>query len=495
MLAQAGAGTWIWGCTPESCTLTMILQSICTKGLPGRGNCCTFPRNDVQMEGNVTTKAEILKTVDREKVRFLRLQFTDILGALKNVEVPRSQFSKALDGQILFDGSSIEGFVRIEESDMLLVPDLDTFRVNPWVSPGGTRVARLICDIHRPDGEEFEGCPRLALKRQVANAAQLGYTMVAGPEAEFFLFQKDSTGGTRVETHDVGGYFDLTPVDKGEECRRDVVNVLEAMGFEVEAAHHEVAPGQHEIDFKYAPAVECADNVATFRFVVKKVALDHGLHATFMPKPIFGVNGSGMHTHQSLLNRQKRNAFYDARAEWQLSKVALGYIGGILKHAKAFVAVTNPLVNSYKRLVPGYEAPTNIAWSERNRSPLVRVPAKRKMSTRCEVRIPDPACNPYLALTVMLAAGLDGVTSELDPGPPVNKNIFAMSQREKRRLKIDELPSDLSLALDHLEKSAVVKEALGEHIYRHFVRAKRQEWHDYLAHVHPWERARYLESY
>jgi glutamine synthetase len=441
------------------------------------------------------SRAEILKTVNREKVRFLRLQFTDLMGALKNVEVPRSQFEKALDGQILFDGSSIEGFVRIEESDMLLVPDLDTFRVNPWMSPDGTRVARLICDIYRPDGTPFEGCPRLALRRKVEVAKKMGYRMVVGPEAEFFLFHLDEQGNPLIETHDVGGYFDLTPVDRGEECRRDVVVVLESMGFEVEAAHHEVAPGQHEIDFKYTEALACADNVATFRFVVKKVALDHGLHATFMPKPILGVNGSGMHCHQSLLNRNGKNAFYAATGEWQLSKVAQGYIGGILKHSKALVAVTNPLVNSYKRLVPGFEAPTNIAWSEKNRSPLVRVPAKREMSTRCEVRMPDPSCNPYLAIAVMLASGLDGVKNKLDPGPPVNKNIFAMSQREKRRRKIEELPADLSSALDHLEKDAVVKEALGDHILAHFVRAKRQEWAEYLSHVHPWEQDRYLNGY
>ena len=441
------------------------------------------------------SRAEILKTVESEKVRFLRLQFTDILGVLKNVEVPRSQFEKALDGQIMFDGSSIEGFVRIEESDMLLVPDYDTFRVNPWPSPDGSRVARLICDVHRPDGSEFEGCPRLALKRQTSKAKEMGYSMVAGPEAEFFLFQKGESGETLAETHDVGGYFDLTPVDQGEECRRDIVVVLESMGFEVEAAHHEVAPGQHEIDFKYSEALECADNVSTFRFVVKKVALDHGLHATFMPKPIFAVNGSGMHCHQSLLTGEGENAFYDPAAEYQLSKVAMGYIGGLLRHAKGFVAVTNPLVNSYKRLVPGYEAPTNIAWSEKNRSPLVRVPERRGMSTRCELRVPDPSCNPYLAMAVMLASGLDGVEQGLDAGPPVNKNIFAMSHREKRRLKIDALPADLSAALDMLEKDKVIQAALGEHIGENFVTAKRKEWHDYLSHVHPWERDRYLHEY
>jgi glutamine synthetase len=441
------------------------------------------------------TREEILKTAGKEGVRFLRLQFTDIVGIIKNVEIPRSQFEKALDGEIMFDGSSIEGFTRIEESDMLLVPDYGTFRVNPWTNPDGSKVARMICDVYLPDGSPFSGCPRMTLKRQVERAKEMGYAMVAGPEAEFFLFQRDPLGNAKVETHDVGGYFDLTPVDKGEECRRDVVIVLEAMGFEVEAAHHEVAPGQHEIDFKYSEAVGCADNVTTFRFVVKKVALDHGLHATFMPKPIFGVNGSGMHVHQSLLNRKNENAFYDAKAEWQLSKVALGYIGGILDHALGFAAVTNPLVNSYKRLVPGYEAPVNVAWSEKNRSPLVRVPAKRGMSTRCEVRMPDPACNPYLAFAVMLAAGLDGVKRSLHPGPPVNKNIFTMSNREKRRLRIGRLPASLSEALDEMEKDEVVKEALGGHILENYLRAKRQEWAEYISHVHPWEQERYLAEY
>jgi glutamine synthetase len=441
------------------------------------------------------TREEILKTADKEGVRFMRLQFTDILGVIKNVEIPRSQFEKALDGQILFDGSSIEGFTRIEESDMLLVPDYETFRVNPWVNPDGSKVARMICDVYLPDGEPFSGCPRMTLKRQVERAKKMGYTMVAGPEAEFFLFQKDGLGNPKIETHDVGGYFDLTPVDKGEECRRDIVIVLEAMGFEVEAAHHEVAPGQHEIDFKYAEAIACADNVTTFRFVVKKVAQDHGLHATFMPKPIFGVNGSGMHVHQSLMNGKGENTFYGPKDQWQLSRVALGYIGGILEHAPGFAAVTNPLVNSYKRLVPGYEAPINVAWSEKNRSPLVRVPAKRGMSTRCEVRMPDPSCNPYLALAVMMASGLEGVEKQLDPGPPINKNIFTMSHREKRRLKIDQLPANLSEALDELEKDQTVREALGEHIFDNYLRAKRQEWADYISHVHPWEQERYLGEY
>jgi glutamine synthetase len=440
-------------------------------------------------------REDIVRIVEEEDVRFLRLQFTDMMGIIKNVEIPRSQFDKALDGQIMFDGSSIEGFSRIEESDMLLVPDLETFRVNPWANPDGTKVARMICDVHQPDGSPFAGCPRLALKRVVERARAKGYQMVAGPEAEFFLFSKDAEGNTLTETHDVGGYFDLTPVDRGEECRRDIVIVLEAMGFEVEAAHHEVAPGQHEIDFKYADALACADNVVTFRFVVKKVALEHNLHATFMPKPLVGVNGSGMHTHQSLLDERGNNTFYDPDGRWQLSSTALSYIAGLLDHSAAMVAITNPLINSYKRLVPGFEAPTNVAWSERNRSPLVRVPARRGMSTRCELRLPDPACNPYLALAVMLAAGLDGIERGLDPGEPVNENIFAMSERRKRRLKIRQLPASLADALDHLERDKVILDALGDHVAQHYVQAKRQEWLEFIAHVHPWEQERYLAEY
>jgi glutamine synthetase len=441
------------------------------------------------------SKTEILKVCEAENVRFLRLQFTDIFGVIKNVEIPSSQFPKALDGEIQFDGSSIEGFTRIEESDMNLVPDLNSFAIYPWAHKNGEKVARLICDVYNPDGSPFSGCPRMTLKRQMDKASALGFTMVTGPEAEFFLFRRDANGDPIVDTHDEGAYFDLTPVDRGEEARRDIVLALEQMGFEVEAAHHEVAPGQHEIDFKYADAVTTADRVSTFRFIVKKVAMDHGLHATFMPKPIFGVNGSGMHVHQSFLDKKGNNVFYDAKAKYQLSKTALNYTGGILRHARAFVAVTNPLVNSYKRLVPGYEAPVNVAWSMRNRSPLVRVPARRGMGTRIEVRMPDPSCNPYLAFGVMLASGLDGVKNRIDPGEPVDKNVFKMSEREKRRLRIDQLPANLSEALDNLEKDGVVTEALGEHILTHFLEAKRGEWAEYISRVQPWEVEKYLETY
>jgi glutamine synthetase len=440
-----------------------------------------------------TLKAAILERAEQEKVKFLRLQFTDILGTIKNVEIPDRQFRDALNGEIMFDGSSIEGFVRIEESDMYLRPDLDTFAVFPWGNPGGEKVARMICDIHRPDGEPFEGCPRSTLKRVIALAAGQGYVMNAGPEAEFFLFQRRN-GLPTTETHDTGSYFDLTPVDQGEEVRREIVLALEAMGFHVEAAHHEVAAGQHEIDFRYDDVLATADNISTFRFVVKNVAMRHDLHATFMPKPLFGINGSGMHTHQSLFSNGK-NIFFEPDGPWQLSPPCLYYIGGLLRHAKGFCAITNPLVNSYKRLVPGYEAPTNIAWSERNRSPLVRVPAARGDATRVELRMPDPSCNPYLALAVILRSGLDGIEKQVDPGPPVNKNIYKMSHRERRHLRIDELPMNLSEALDELEKDDLIRETLGDHIFNHFVEAKREEWFDYIRQVSPWEVERYLAAY
>ena len=439
------------------------------------------------------TAEDILRLAERFEVDSLRLQFTDITGINKNVEVPQSQFAKALAGDILFDGSSIEGFVRIEESDMLLKPDLATFRILPYDDEGG-RVARLICDIYNADTTPFTGCPRLPLRRKVEQAAQVGYSMMAGCEAEFFLFQVDEEGRPSLDTHDKGGYFDLAPVDKAEPLRRLIINDLEMLGFEVEAGHHEVAHGQHEIDFKYADAVKTADNLATFKFVVRNVAYRHGFLATFMPKPIQGANGSGMHTHQSLF-RGDTNAFFAPNAEWQLSRVGLSYIAGLLKHARGFVAVTNPLVNSYKRLVSGYEAPTNVAWSMRNRSPLIRIPEKRGRSTRCELRMPDPAANPYLALAVQLAAGLDGIKQELTPPDPVNKNMFTMSHRERRKHRIEELPRDLHEALDCLEKDQVIRDALGEHIYERFMEAKRQEWLEYSASVSEWEIDRFLGRY
>lgn len=439
------------------------------------------------------TEEEVLETARAAQVKSVRLQFTDILGTIKNVEIPVGQLEKALDNQMMFDGSSIEGFVRIEESDMYLRPDPSTFAIFPWrVGDGVT--ARLICDVYNPDGKPFEGCPRMALKRVIAEAAAMRYEMMAGPEAEFFMFLRDADGAPTTRTQDMGSYFDLSPVDLGETARRDMVVALEAMGFEVEASHHEVSPGQHEIDFHYADVLTTADNVATLRAVVRTIAHQQGLHATFMPKPIFGINGSGMHTHQSLF-RGGENAFYDPRGRYQISDVALHYIGGLLAHAPGYTAITSPLVNSYKRLVPGYEAPVYIAWSERNRSPLVRVPASRGRETRVELRSPDPSCNPYLALAVMLKTGLDGVRKKLDPGPPVNRNIYAMSAREREEQGIRSLPGSLEEALDELERDELVREALGEHIFTHFLRAKRIEWDVYRTQVHKWEIDQYLNAF
>jgi glutamine synthetase len=439
------------------------------------------------------SRKDILALTDKLDIRFMRLQFTDILGINKNVEIPSSQFEKALDGDIMFDGSSIEGFVRIEESDMLLAPDFETFLVYPWGDPDN-RICRLICDIRSPGGEPFAGDPRGRLKAVLAKATEMGFAMNAGMEAEFFLFKPGASGEASTTTHDVGGYFDLAPADLGEDARRAMVDMLERMGFEVEAAHHEVAHGQHEIDFRYADALKTADNIATFRFVVKHVATQFGLLASFMPKPIFGQNGSGMHTHQSLF-KGKDNAFWDSKAEWELSTDALHYIGGLLRHARGMSAITNPLVNSYKRLVPDYEAPVNVAWSMRNRSPLIRVPDRRGPGTRVELRSPDPAANPYLALAVMLAAGLDGIETDADYREPVNENIWEMSFREKRRLRIDDLPHDLNEALDELEKDDIITNALGEHITSNFVEAKRREWREYITQVSAWELDNYLAKY
>lgn len=437
------------------------------------------------------TKEEVMERVQELDVRFIRLQFTDILGVIKNVDIPAEQLPKALDGQLLFDGSSIEGFVRIEESDMLLKPDPGTFAVFPWQEQGEGATARLICDIYNADGTPFLGDPRGTLKRVMAEAKAMGYTMMVGPEPEFFLFQREADGKPSVKTIDQASYFDLGPVDRGEECRRDCVLALQKMGFEIESSHHEVAPGQHEIDFKYADAVTAADNIATFRFVIRTIALQHGLHASFMPKPIQGVNGSGMHLHQSLF-KDGQNAFIDPAAPNAVSKTCMNFIAGLLEHAPAYTAICNPLVNSYKRLVPGYEAPSYIAWSERNRSPLVRIPARRGNSTRIELRSPDPSCNPYLGLAVTLAAGLDGIKRGLTPPPAVNRNIYAMSPAERQAEGIGILPTSLREALAELEANEVIKAALGPHVYNSFLEAKLIEWDIYRSQVHQWELDQYL---
>ena len=445
------------------------------------------------------TRDSILEHMTTNDVRFLRLQFTDILGTNKNVEVPASQFEKALDGEIMFDGSSVEGFTRIEESDMLLKPNYESYSIDPWDTCGvhsdnHGKVAFIICDVYNSDNSAFAGCPRGILRKVTGWAAEMGYAMNAGPEAEFFLFNTTEDGAATTETHDSAGYFDLAPIDLGEECRREITIALEKLGFEIEASHHEVAPGQHEIDFKYDEALLTADRLTNFKFVVRRVARDMGLHATFMPKPIFGQNGSGMHVHQSLFQDGK-NVFYKEGAEHDgISDLMRWYIGGLLKHARALVAVTNPTVNSFKRLVPGYEAPTHLAWSMKNRSPLIRIPDRRGIGTRLELRMPDPSCNPYLAFAVMLAAGLDGIKNKIEPPEPVTGNVYSMSNRERSRLKIKSLPGDLGEALDALEKDDVIKDALGEHAYGQFITAKRAEWQEYIANVHQWELDRYLTS-
>ncbi|GAA0366405.1 glutamine synthetase [Bacillus horti] len=440
------------------------------------------------------TKEDIMKLAKEEDVRYIRLQFSDLLGTIKNVEIPVSQLEKALDNKMMFDGSSIEGFVRIEESDMYLYPELDTWVVFPWTGEEG-KVARLICDVYSPDGTPFPGDPRGVLKKVLKEAEDLGFTsMNVGPEPEFFLFKLDQKGEPTLEVNDKGGYFDFAPLDLGENCRRDIVITLEQMGFEIEASHHEVAPGQHEIDFKYANAIEAADNIQTFKLVVKTIASKYGLHATFMPKPLYGVNGSGMHCHQSLF-KGKENAFFDDTDELGLSETAKHYLAGILKHARSFAAITNPTVNSYKRLVPGYEAPCYVAWSAKNRSPLVRVPASRGLSTRIELRNPDPAANPYLALAVMLAAGLDGIKNKLELAPPTNRNIYIMNEEDRNEAGIQSLPSTLKEAIDELKKSEVIINSLGDHAVTHFIEAKEIEWDMFRTQVHPWERDQYISMY
>lgn len=440
------------------------------------------------------TREDIISMVKEKNVRYLRLMFTDILGTIKNVEVPISQLEKVLDNKMMFDGSSIEGFVRIEESDMYLHPDLDTWLVFPWGLEQG-KIARLICDVYKPDGTPFAGDPRSNLKRVLKEMEGLGFTdFNLGPEPEFFLFKLDENGKPTMDLNDDGNYFDLAPTDLGENCRRDIVLELEELGFEIEASHHEVAPGQHEIDWKYANAIEACDNIQTFKLIVKTVARKHGLHATFMPKPVFGINGSGMHCNMSLFT-EEGNAFFDETAERQLSETAYHFIAGLLKHASAFTAICNPIINSYKRLVPGYEAPVYVAWSTHNRSPLIRIPESRGMSTRVELRSVDPATNPYLALAVLLASGLDGVKNKIEVPAPIDRNIYVMSKEERYANDIYDLPKNLGEALAALQKDELVMNALGGHISRSFLEAKEIEVATYLAQVTNWELDQYLSLY
>ncbi|MFJ7696609.1 type I glutamate--ammonia ligase [Lysinibacillus fusiformis] len=440
------------------------------------------------------TKEDIKRLIEEKNVSFIRLQFTDILGTIKNVEIPVSQLDKAMENKMMFDGSSIEGFVRIEESDMYLYPDLDTFVVFPWTSEKG-KVARLICDVYTAKGEPFAGDPRNNLKRILKKMEDMGFSSFnLGPEPEFFLFKLDAKGEPTLEVNDHGGYFDLAPTDLGENCRRDIVLELEEMGFEIEASHHEVAPGQHEIDFKYADAVTACDNIQTFKLVVKTIARKHGLHATFMPKPLFGEAGSGMHFNVSLF-KGKENAFYDESTEIGLSSTAMQFMAGVLAHVQGFTAVTNPTVNSYKRLVPGYEAPCYVAWSAQNRSPLIRIPSARGLSTRVEVRSVDPSANPYLAMAVILEAGLEGIRQNLTPPAAINRNIYVMSEEERQANGIENLPAALDDALTLLAKDQVAQAALGEHIYANFKEAKEIEFDMYRTTVHQWERDQYLKMY
>ena len=440
------------------------------------------------------TKDDIFRMVEEEDVEFIRLQFTDIFGTLKNIAITSSQLEKALDNKCMFDGSSVEGFVRIEESDMYLYPDYDTFEIFPW-RPQQGKVARLICDVYTPDGKPFEGDPRWILKKTIKEANEMGYRFDVGPECEFFLFHADDNGLPTTLSHEKAGYFDLGPNDLGENIRRDMVLTLEDMGFEIEASHHEVAPAQHEIDFKYDEALKTADNIQTFKMTVKTIAKRHGLYATFMPKPKFGISGSGMHINMSLATEEGKNIFADENGKIGLSDDAYHFIAGIMKHARGMSAITNPLVNSYKRLVPGYEAPVYIAWSAKNRSPLIRIPASRGNGTRVELRNPDPTANPYLVLALCLAAGLDGIKNKIEVPESVDCNIYEMTPGERRAAGIENMPADLKEAVDCLVADEFLCSVLGEHITTKYVEAKMKEWENYTTRVSQWEIDEYLYKY
>ena len=439
------------------------------------------------------TKEDIIRIVRDENIAFIRMQFTDIFGQLKNVAITAGQIEKAVNDQLMIDGSSIEGFVRIHESDQYLYPDLDSFQILPW-QPLNGKSARLICDVYNPNGTPFVGDPRGVLKSALKNAEAMGYEFNVGPECEFFLFQTDDKGRPTINTSDEAGYFDLGPLDHGESTRREICLTLEQMGFEIEASHHEVAGGQHEIDFKYSDALTAADNIMTFKLVVKTLAQKNGLHATFMPKPVFGIAGSGMHTNMSLF-RDGKNVFADPSDKRGLSKEAYAFIAGILEHVCALTALTNPLVNSYKRLVPGYEAPCYLSWSASNRSALIRIPAARGASTRVELRSPDSACNPYLALTGCLTAGLDGIKRGLTPPEEISENIFAMSRRERAARGIRNLPGSLKESVELLLNDELLCEALGSHVINYYTEGKLREWNEYWTHVSDWERQKYLVIY
>lgn len=436
------------------------------------------------------TKQDIIRMVEEEDVEFIRLQFTDMFGTFKNMAITKSQLEKALDNRCIFDASSIEGFVRIEASDMYLYPDLDTFTIFPW-RPQQGKVARIICDIYRPDHTPFEGDPRFILKRVLAKAAEFGYQLDVGPECEFFLFHTDEDGAPTTISHERAGFFDLGPMDLGENARRDIVLTLEEMGFEIESSHHEAAPAQHRIDFRYDEALRTADNIMTFKLAVKTIAKRFGLFASFMPKPKHGINGSGMHLNISV-TKDGKNIFADPTDARGLSQEAYYFIGGLMKHMRGMTAVTNPLVNSYKRLVPGFEAPIHITWSDSHRRPLIRIPVERGESTRIELRSPDPAANPYLAFAVCLAAGLDGIEHKIMPPNPVSASVMDMTKEERMKLEIGALPSDIKEAVDALEKDSLLCRVLGNHISEKYVKEKRAAWADYCEQVTNWEIDNYL---
>ena len=441
------------------------------------------------------TKEDICRMIEEEDVEFIRLQFTDMFGTLKNVAVTTSQLDRVLNNEIMFDGASIAGFAKVEQSDLFLHPDIDTFTIFPW-RPQQGKVARFLCDIYYSDGTPFKGDPRYMLKRVLADAKEMGYRFDVGPECEFFLFHTDDEGNPTTITHEKAGYFDVGPLDLGENARRDMILTLEEMGFVVEASHHEDAPAQHEIDFHYDEALNMADAIVTFKMAVKTIAKRHGLYASFMPKPKTGVNGNGMHINMSL-SKEGVNAFYDADDAAHISQEGYWFIGGIMRHIRAITAITNPLVNSYKRLVPGYEAPVYIAWSLKNRSPLIRIPAQAsteqgRVTQRVELRSPDSAANPYLALAVCLAAGLDGIRNHIEPPASVDGNIFEMSDEERNAQHIECLPENLMEAIAALEKDQLICDVLGPHICKRYIEAKKAEWKEYCSAVSNWEIDRYL---
>ena len=441
------------------------------------------------------SREDIIRIVEEEDVEFIRLQFTDMFGMLKNVALTASQLERALDNQCIFDGSAIDGFVRIEESDMYLYPDYNTFEIFPW-RPQQGKVARLICDVYRPNGEPFEGDPRYVLKKVLKEAERMGYTFHVGPECEFFLFDTDESGRPSTDTREMAGSFDVGPVDMAENVRRDIVLNLEEMGFAVEASHHELAPAQHEIDLEYMDGLTAADNIMTFKMAVKTIAKRHGLHATFMPKPKAGINGSGMHINMSLADQSGHNVFIDETDGLGLSRIAYQFMAGILAHMKEITMLTNPLVNSYKRLVPGYDAPVYVTWSAAaNRSALIRIPCTRGSNTRIELRCPDSAVNPYLALASCLAAGLDGIKQEMEPPKSVDVNLFAMTEEQMDALGIEQLPETLGEALEAFEHSSFVRKVLGDHVYTKYLAAKSAEWKKFRAEVTDWEVEEYLYKF